>query len=357
MRRTLLPRFAVAAAFVVAACGDGNGPGGGEFDPGTSQQEAEAVLATVGDNPAIRSLSLIDPAQMDFAATGLLEATLPSVPTGITNARPWALRRYGMAERLRPSLSRTGTDLVIPTDVRGTTYVYNTSSGDYEESSQSGAPSNGVRFILYEVNDAGTAPVMPLNDVGHLDLLDESSGSTNALGIVGVIDGETLLDYTASASATQSSFGFGAEGYITDGTTRLDFVLENEFSESELHILYQMDVAGEDTGFRFEITADATGGAEIEIEVSAGGDTLLFHAEGELEGDENFVVSGTVSFNGDVVAEFTTDGDDVEFTDADGNPLSQEDLAALEELFEFGALFEVFDALLAPAVSIVEIGF
>jgi hypothetical protein len=352
MRRILLPRFAIAAAVVAVACGDDGGPGGGgDFDPGAKQAQAEQLLTDVGENPAVRSLSIIGAADLSFSAVGVMQATLPTAMPTMATRETWATGRAALLRRVAPKFSTTGANIVIPTDVRGNVYTFNTSTGNYEESTQGGGPSNGVRFILYEVNASGTAPVTPLNDIGHLDLLDESSGSTNQLGIIAVIEGETLLDYTAHVSETTSSFSFGAEGFITDGTTQVNFDLDNSLTDTGIHILYSLSVEGEDTGVSLEVTADETG-LSLEIEINADGDNLTLSAQGD---ETSF--TGTVSFNGDVVAEFSGDAEgNAEFTDADGNPLSAEDVAALNSIFEFEGIFEVFDALLGPALLVMGVG-
>jgi hypothetical protein len=341
-----------AAAFVVAACGDGNGPGGGgDFDPVTSKQEAEEILTSVGENPAVQSLALIQTQDLNFAAVGIFQATAPVAMPTLASRENWATSRTALLRRIAPRFSSTGTAIVIPTEARGTTFEFNTSTGNYEAGSQTGAPSNGVRFILYEPNSSGTAPATPLNDIGHLDLVDESTGSTDAIGIVAVIGNVTMLDYSASASATSTAITFGASGFISDGTTQVNFNLENDFSDSQIHILYSLDVEGQDTGVSIELTSNASG-ATIEVVIEVAGDNLTFHAEG---GETSF--SGTVTFNGDVVAEFSGDENGAEFTDADGNPLTAEDVEALNSMFELEELFGVFEALLGPALFLLGASF
>ncbi len=60
---------------------------------------------------------------------------------------------------------------------------------------RTGAPANGVRFLIYAVNPITFVPVEPLQEVGYVQLTDLSGSSTQAARVI-VVSGETTyLDY------------------------------------------------------------------------------------------------------------------------------------------------------------------
>src|SRR5439155_449092 len=85
-----------------------------------------------------------------------------------------------------------------------------------------GAPSNGVRFILYAL-DLGGQPIAT-QPIGYADLMDESSGNAQTLHILVVgtttDPAVTYLDYTVSAIVGATSASGAVVGFISDGTER-----------------------------------------------------------------------------------------------------------------------------------------
>ena len=111
----------------------------------------------------------------------------------------------------------------IPSEALGTTYEYNTSSSQYEASERTGAPVNGVRFILYEVS--GSSPVTPLNEIGYVDVALSSGPPTVALTIDLVIDDVTVLHLAPSGSVLPDAVNLTIPGYVRTptGSDQLDF--------------------------------------------------------------------------------------------------------------------------------------
>src|SRR3989454_10375484 len=88
-----------------------------------------------------------------------------------------------------------------------------------------GAPSNGVRFILYALDLAGQP--IAAQPIGYADLMDESSGNTQTLHVlvVGTTTDPpvTYLDYAVSVTLGVGTATAAVVGFITDGIERLDF--------------------------------------------------------------------------------------------------------------------------------------
>ena len=67
-------------------------------------------------------------------------------------------------------------------------------------------------------------------------------------------------------------------------------------------------------------------------------------------------ISGVVSHNGATVAEISGTPDQPAFTDADGNPLTNEQVQSLGELFiGITAIISGFDVLLIPAYLVLQV--
>ena len=47
---------------------------------------------------------------------------------------------------------------------------------------RTGAPANGVRFLLYAVDPVTFQPVEPLVEAGYVDITDLSGGNTQSVG-------------------------------------------------------------------------------------------------------------------------------------------------------------------------------
>ena len=74
---------------------------------------------------------------------------------------PTAAQSYAKkVTHLLPKASRINASVAgIPSAVLGTTFVWDLDSGTYVASDLSGAPAQGVRFILYAINPVTGLPV------------------------------------------------------------------------------------------------------------------------------------------------------------------------------------------------------
>lgn len=110
----------------------------------------------------------------------------------------------------------------VPDSLRGRTLEWDTETGGYLVSTRIGAPANGTRFLLYEVNAAGGSLVIPLVEAGSLEFRDQSSAERREVRLVAVTHGQVLYDFTGYATGEQYTGTFGVEGFITLSTTRID---------------------------------------------------------------------------------------------------------------------------------------
>jgi hypothetical protein len=214
---------AVFAVVLGAACSDSNGPST-ITDP----------VATISDLVAVDS-AFNSPA---FAALQALPGNFPAPTAPLPLARlltalrvtlppaPGALR----GSALRRAIPRSDVHLlaglaagpasvpVLPDTLLGVTFEWNPDSLGYQATSRTGAPLNGVRFILYATDTLTSYPDTG-QEVGSLDIIDKNpaQGAQLQFVLLGVAGSPTFLDYTLTFLATSTAFTVQAAGYISNG--------------------------------------------------------------------------------------------------------------------------------------------
>jgi hypothetical protein len=136
-----------------------------------------------------------------------------------------ALRRDG----LRRAVPRHDLDVlaglagpapapVLPDTLLGVTFEWNPDSLRYEATSRTGAPLNGVRFILYATDTLTDTPDTA-QEVGSLDIIDKAPalGAQLQFVVLGVAGSPTFLDYTLSFLPGANAYTVQAAGYVSNG--------------------------------------------------------------------------------------------------------------------------------------------
>jgi hypothetical protein len=337
MPRCRIRQLLVVSVALLPAC-EGAESG---FDPLVTSQAAASVVGALQRSPAFQTLDVMGRKIALTAPSGtvaaLAEALYPRAPFAT-----WAGERTGAAPVLVPEAPAAP---IFPADLLGKTFTYNVAMGRYEVSAQTGAPGNGVRFILYDVDPVQRAVKQPLAPVGHLDLTDESTPAAAALKLVVVIANATLLDYQASASFTTSSISFSADGVVSDGETDVEFELTQRISAGPtIAVNYRLAVPENDVSLSLDATATGSG-STITLTIQDGGNTTAVQVMETPQG-----ITGTITHNGRAVINISGTSQDPVFTDVNGNALTEAQLGALEALADMiEVLFDAFDDLLGPA--------
>jgi hypothetical protein len=335
MLRKLGAGILVLAAAV--ACGDSTGPE--DFDPVTTQQKTDVILAAFDDNPALASLAAVEGLPLGGP---LLAATVPTSPSAFATGA--SLRR--LVEAARPSFGSTAVFAIFPADLLGATFVWSPGQGYVEDANAVGAPADGIRVILYTVNPLTQVPTQPLEPRGYLDIIDESTVSSDALHLVAVWEDVTHLDYVASAVQTTTSITLSADGYLSNGTDQVDFDLSVTGSEGEVAFTLDYLLEHEEGSIRLA-------GESIDEE-NANLTLTLDDGDNRVDLEIHFTpstISGTLEYNGDVAIEISGTREEPVFTRPDGTPLTDQEVAALQALgLAIGVVFDAFDNLLGPAL-------
>lgn len=341
--------LAAAACVALTGCGD-SGPEA-PFNPSGTSDDITAVNATF-ESPTFASFAWFAPS---------FDAALGGTPLISSSASAFNLRRATNAGELRAAAVRSARRLAelapraangsfsassaaIPSDIAGKTFEY--SGGTYVATARTGAPANGVRFILYAVDPVTFSPVEPLVETGYVQLTDLSTSSSQGARVVVVSGTTTYLDYTVTVTATATSGRVTVAGYVTDGQNRANINLRSTItSAAGLTLVYTLSVPQRGVSISLTMTAsgfDQESGA-IDIDLSMSG------PNGTVSMGGTFSETGgtlTVRVNGELFATIASTG---EITGADGQPLTDEDIAALQGLFDMtDQAFTAFDELIMP---------
>jgi hypothetical protein len=237
----------------------------------------------------------------------------------------------------------------VPAEVAGKTFVYDPSTIGYVASELTGAPADGVRFILYAVDPVTYAPVEPLTATGHVDLIDLSEGSTQAARVRVVSGSTTYVDYTASATTSSSSSRLTVIGMVTDGVHQANINLRSTFTfTTGLTLTYSVDLPQRDVSIDLTIGSSDVGqeNSPITVTLSMRGPNGTIGMSGQFTDTSG---SLNITINGSAFAHVTTSGTSVTYTRHDGTPLSEEELQVLQRVFELQEqAFTSFDQMLAP---------
>ena len=309
-----------AISLAILACGDSTGPES-DFNPVATESVVAELLSAFRGNRAVQSLEVLGPV---INLPSQAPATAVPRVSGV-DAKP--------IPKLEPGLGRT--------------LVYNPNTASYEfDNDASGAPANGVRFILYAVDTGEDELVMPLAAIGHVDLTDQSAGAAALLGVDAVVDGTPQLEYDATASGTLAlTLTHVVDGVVEDGAAGINIDVQQQVSPTEgLDLDYTFTRGDQTVRIELELSTQ-TFIATTTMTVSSGGTTLAITTTGTPQS-----IDGGVSVNGSEVVRISGTSATPIFLHVDGTPVIGADLVALISLFAApDDVFELVDATLAPA--------
>ena len=350
-RRTGALCSTLAIAMFAAACSDSTGPGG-TFDPEATRQDVEAITSAIDADEILAGLGLIGNSLSGQLGTPSIVAPGADLLPTVDHLRTFALAGGGSAGP------------IFPSNLLGVTFVYDEMVGDYVPSALTGAPANGVRFLYYAMNPVTEQPVLPLLELGYVDLIDESSPSSTRLQVF-LVDTSgaspaTLVDYFIDGSFTLNgttlSVTLQAEGFISDGTDQLDFVLSESgsFTEgaSSFSVSAHHSLSVPSQGVSLNLTGTAT------LPLDEGGALAAAFAVAITDGVNVAVLSldltdasveGTITYNGVVVIVISGTEDSLTFARPDGTELSAEEIEALQVIADAADdMFEFAEHILEP---------
>jgi len=268
----------------------------------------------------------------------------------------------GMAQAQRlqalgPEFSvSTAQGAIIPDSMYGRVFEWNDTTDQYVYRGTTVSNLNGVRFILYAVGLDGLI-FEPVTEVGTLDIIDQSAQGRLRLNVLvkNTAGTTTFVDYVGEVSANQAT----ASGSITNG---LD-------GPSNKTLLFEETLTPTQTGARIAATFALNNPATTVMlteSVSFTEPNLIINADFRIIQNARTIrtvgrititaaldveVDITVYVDGHPVASIRGDPTmpGTQWIDAGGEPLTLEDLAALDHLFDALERFdEAVSGLFSP---------
>lgn len=265
-RRRLIAGVAIAIA--VAACSDSSSGPATVSNPAATIRDLLALDSALQSDP-VNALSLLvgnfpataSPAAALTRAVAALGATLPPRPALTAPRRNLEPLAGLVASPMAP---------VIPDTLLGLTFEWNPDSLKYRPTSRSGAPQNGVRFILYR-EDGVTGYPDPAQEVGSLDIIDlaPASGAQLRFVVRGSTGSPTFLDYTLTFLPAAQAFTVQANGYISNGRPA---ALERRFTfDASLTSAALANGLSETVDFVYDVNVPDVA---VELHLASVGDTV-----------------------------------------------------------------------------------
>jgi hypothetical protein len=340
---------AAALALALAGCkNDGASPS--EFNPQGTAADVAAAQDAFASGPTASFAAVGSDISLALGGSPLVAS---SAALAISHPSK-ASERY--ARQIAALVSGGGSAIQasvvgIPVEVAGKTFVWDESTDTYVVSDLSGAPSNGVRFLLYAVDPVTHRPVEPVVETGYVDVIDQSTSALANVRIK-VVEGDvTYLDYQVVVSGTTSSGLVTISGFAFNGTTRANFTLKNTVSVNQsdstvvLSLDYELDIPSRGLSVDWTATfGSVSGSLTLDLTVSGpNGDVRLLGTSNADGG------TFTVKVNGDTFATITVTGSSLVIIGATGDPLTSDEEQALEAVFDsFEGSLDAFSTLLMP---------
>ncbi len=327
----------LALALAAAGCKESTSPA--TADPTAMANAVNTFSQVFTGNAAFQSLT---------ALSGNFTLTAPvALP-----AAPWSAPASVLPLMRQMADRAPGAVLALfPANVRGKTFQWDTAGGGayrITDSTLAGASPNGVRFFLYVVLPGTYRPLLPLQKIAYVDLIDVSTPQANALHIIVQYGSQTIADYTITGVKTTSSLTLTATGYVTDGVTQTTFTLQHQLtiSATDSSLVTDYQVSGGGATVSMHTTISGTGGGNITAD-------WLVQKNGSIE------VVGTITpvamnvafkLDGSTWATVIGDPNAPTFSGANGRQLSQADLAAMGQILAgFASISENLNGVFGPA--------
>ena len=349
LRLSKLPAVIMALTVALSACTDGtDGVGVDEtpFDAEASAGDLVAVqgvfAASVFNSLALSSQNFSQVADTSAAPVSLLQASLAAASASSHGEAAAAAQAFVTSGPAAGSLMHR--------DLHGHTYDRNVDGAYWHNPDRTDGPTDGVRFILYEVDPVTGAHGS--TEIGYVDILDESTNLAFVAHVIVVTGGVVHIDYTVSAVVGSQSLAFTVSGFISNGTDQVDIDLSMSFVHdlpvSIATVDHLISVPARD--FEVDVTVvfefnDETLAGSIDVDATF------------MQGHHTVSVAGLISFNegdlpseggtfevfvdGQLFATISVDGDTITVQNATGGELITAEAQALRSIFH--GLEEIFD--------------
>lgn len=358
-RRTLTT---VAATLLVgtAACDSATAPTTAKkIDPAATLADYKAVerVFTTDGWVGLRALGGRSPLAASVAVTAL--RALPQLD-GTSSGRRFATSFFRELAASHSTNAPLAKKLISPTNL-GRTFVYDPILDQYVvDSKRTGAPSNGVRFILYVVDDA-KHPI-PSKEIGYADLLDEgtTAGETVVLRLIAVERGKTRIDYRTSVLLGTSSDRIDVNGFaVDDDGTQLDFKIgvvgTQRGGKTLIDATFDLKVVARNFRVQGSVTGveeGKDGGGAINITAQHGPNSFQVDVTGDGR-----TIKGTIYLNGKPFVTVSGDAKSPTLIGPSGKPVSEQELQVVAAVIHVvDDVFALVEDLVKPVEKLLLLG-
>ncbi len=350
---------AVAALLLGAtACTEATGPV--PLDVAGMQEDLMAGTGAISA-PATRSLAALGGDLDDALAVMGGGSSAIDLPAALLTDPTALIARRELRARVATDL---GTASAIPLLALGKTFVYDINVDRYGVSDLTGAPGNGVRFLLYAVDASTLTVIEPLIQTGYVDLT-RTATATSATARVQVYSSALtplkVLDYSATLSGPLLAPNVRVSGFARNGTDSLAFNLSSTLTLATLTIDIDWLAEVPSRGVGTRVLQTIVGGSNAFATIN--GRIAGPHGAVRIEGTIVDATGGTltVKVNNETFATIALDSGDDEtpvILDAGGAPLSAAETQMLELMLSwFREAFEMFASLLSPVQTLLDLAF
>jgi len=276
-------------------------------------------------------------------------------------------RQARRLQALVPDLSVAAAQgQIIPDSLYDRVFEWDTALNEYTYQGTSTTGLSGVRFILYAVG-LDNAVVEPVSAIGTLDIIDQSTLSSLQLQVLvkGPGGAPTYLDYTiALTSSSQTSATAAVSGTISNGLSagaNKTLSFDETFTVNPTAVRVNATFALNNPIITLSLNESVTFDdpnlvISADFRIIQPGETIRTVARFTISNLLDVTVNVTVYVNGHPVASVNGDPADpaTQWRDAGGEPLTVEDLAALDHLFDALERFqEAVAGLFSPFNTLV----
>jgi hypothetical protein len=238
--------------------------------------------------------------------------------------------------------------------------VYDAARDEYVIApNRTGAPSNGVRFITYEVG-ADKRPI-PSRETGYADLIDEGVASDNVivLRLLAVTRGTTTLDYRTRVNLGTAANRIDVTGFAVERGERLEFTigLADRVAGGRTVADVTFDLELRPRGFRIAgsvrgIDAGAEGDGDVLLTVRH--QDAVLGVEFKETGEQ---VTGKILLNGATFVTISGTQANPVLRGATGAPVTGAELQVVRHVIEMSDdVFDLVEDLVEPVEELILLG-
>jgi len=330
----MLGTVALVAVGTLAACGGGDGTTG----IGRSALDANAIGASANKLQAVVSQPVLAAIISQGASSGVptfdrgvarMPRLLPRLTAGATRLVPDTRGALGAGAHARSTSSHatiTGFTAAIPDSLLGKTLVPDVLGTFSINSGLTGAPANGVRFI---VRTLGTT-----QDLGYADLTQSISGATTTLTLdVKTTAGTVLMHNVETTTTSGSNANDGFTGYVTNGTDRVDYSITAQTVGARTVAYTTITAPSASVALADTTVIDGLAANDVDVvRLTVGTSTVRLTTATKPDGSGGYVESDTtnITANGAPFARVVVDASGTpQLTGPNGGSLSASDQQAL----------------------------